>query len=140
MTITFLCIMMLIIFSTSHQQQSIASNMNTPTNKNAQATSNPNPAKDARHLLDIMQQTKNIATALQEIIDVHAENLPKYVGKNLMDLSKALLVVYKEGRVQVGRVSHICNLLRSYDIATKEEREAELVRPNSVKIWIRCGG
>ena len=90
MTTTFLCIMMLII-STSHQQQSIASNMNTPTNKNARPKSNHNPAKDARHLLDIMQQTKNIATALQEIIDVHAENLPKYVGKNLMDLSIALL-------------------------------------------------
>ena len=96
------------------------------------AATNTNPAKEARHLLDIVSQVGTIASALTEIVDRQSNNLPKYVAKNLQILVKALLCVHQESRYQVARVSSVSNILQGYNMVTKVDREAEIVHPNHV--------
>ena len=67
---------------------------------------NSNPLKESFHLLDLLEQVKNVSAALEEFKEDH-----KYVNdmgnKHLEVMIESLGWIYSTGRTQVGQISTV---------------------------------
>lgn len=93
-----------------------------------------NKPLDSCHLLDTLEEAKHIATALEEITTKYNDKLPKIVIKHLTTLSKSANYIHQQGQRQVVKVSPITNLLQSYAIRDKSNRQKEPPRPAHITV------
>ena len=82
-----------------------------------------NAAKESKHLLDIISEVKNVATALEHFNTEHANVLKKGAVADLGILVLSLECIYDGGKHQTARVSRVSYLLSAYDKCQKEERK-----------------
>ena len=104
--------------------------MSPPNIKNKGA----NKPLDSCHLLDTLAEAEHISTALEEIIDAYGDKLPKIVIKHLTTLSRSANYIHQQGQRQVVKVSPITNLLQSYAIRVKSNRQNEPPRPAHITV------
>ena len=74
-----------------------------------------NAAKESKHLLDIISEVKNVATALEHFKTKHANVLNKGAVADLGILVLSLECIYDGSKHQTARVSRVSYLLSAYD-------------------------
>ena len=87
-----------------------------------------NPAKDSFLLLDLLEEVKNVSTALVEFKCQH-----DYVNdagiKHLEVMMESLECIYDAARKQVGKISTVKYLKRAYDLSTTADRKRKAEDP-----------
>ena len=90
---------------------------------NSSTEKDTNAAKESKHLLDIISEVKNVATALEHFKTKHASVLTKTAVADLGILVLSLECIYDGGKHQTARVSRVSYLLSAYHKCQKEERK-----------------
>ena len=93
----------------------------SPTDKDS------NPVKESFHLLDLLQQVNNVATALAEFKYNHATHINDAGIKDLEVMIESLNLIHSDGQKQVGQVSTVKYLHKSYGLVknSAKKRKAE---------------
>ena len=92
---------------------------------------NTDDAKQAARRLDVISETKNVASVLSIFINKRGDELTKSDVQDLEILITALNLIYDEGRYYTTKVSIVPYLLRSYNRYASDRREKEPPLPNT---------
>ena len=96
---------------------------------------NPDAARQAKLLLDLVTAADDIGSALGEFKDKHAAYLPKSALNELSMFEKGLHIMHDEGRKGVQRMSKVGYVLEAYDEIKSEEEGPDPTFAGSNAMW-----
>jgi len=90
-------------------------------NQSSVSVKDTNSAKESKHLLDIISEANNVATALEHFIEKNAWVLGVGSIKDLEIMVSSLRCIYTRGKKQTAKVSKVSYLLKAYEKCNKAE-------------------